>query len=77
MEAAGITQPLIILAARRTDGDPLDPGEHAPAGAADVLLDVQDALASLLQSADPGEPFHGAVTAAMDELHTVRRVLRL
>jgi hypothetical protein len=76
MEAAGITQPLVILAARRTEGDPLYPDERAPAGAVDVLLEVQDALAGLLQSADPGDLFHGAVTAAMDELHTVRRVLR-
>jgi hypothetical protein len=76
MEAAGMTQPLIVLAV-----PPADPaGEHAdgapsPAATFDVFRDAHDALTHLLHSADPADPLHSAVRGAMEELHTARRLL--
>jgi hypothetical protein len=80
MEAAGMTQPLIVLAERR-----VDPGEHPadlsraaaerPATAADVFGDVHQALTHLLHAADPDDPLYAAVTGALEELHAARRVL--
>ncbi|HEX2166007.1 MAG TPA: hypothetical protein VHG09_02105 [Longimicrobiales bacterium] len=80
MEAAGMTQPLIVLAERRVDpgNDRLLPPSGvspAPATAADVFGDVHDALTHLLHAADPDEPLYAAVTGALEELHAARRVL--
>ena len=82
MEAAGMTQPLIVLAERRVQGDEIDgctmvaADTAAPAAAADVFGDAHAALTHLLHSADPEDPFHSAVTRALEELHAARRVLR-
>lgn len=82
MEAAGMTQPLIVLAERRVHEDDIDRSRAAgrdasgPATAADVFGDVHDALTHLLHAADPDDPFHTAVTCALEELHAARRVLR-
>lgn len=81
MEAAGMTQPLIVLAGRRVHADescrsPAPPDPSRPATAADVFGDVHDALTHLLHAADPDDPFHTAVTCALEELHAARRVLR-
>ena len=81
MEAAGMTQPLIVLAGRMVHGDdsdhsPTAPDAAGPATAADVFGDVHDALTHLLHAADPDDPFHTAVTCALEELHAARRVLR-
>lgn len=76
MEAAGLTQPLIVLAERRVPAE--EPAEDAPTRAvtaADVFGDVHDALTHLLHAADPDDPLHEAVTAAMEELHATRRLL--
>jgi hypothetical protein len=80
MEAAGMTQPLIVLAERRVprDDPSADPARAAsdhPATAADVFGDVHDSLTHLLHAADPDDPLYAAVTCAMQELHAARRVL--
>jgi hypothetical protein len=86
MEAAGLTQPLIVLAERRVEPIASNDGadRHAAGGdsaarpvtAADIFGDVHDALTHLLHAADPDDPFYTAVTDAMEELHATRRVLR-
>lgn len=80
MEAAGMTQPLIVLAERRVDPEDAQreracaASDHT-ATAADVFGDVHDALTHLLNAADPDDPLYAAVTGAMEELHAARRVL--
>ncbi|HSK18438.1 MAG TPA: hypothetical protein VK912_04820 [Longimicrobiales bacterium] len=82
MEAAGMTQPLIVLAERRVRRDELDhspaagPDTSRPATAADVFGDAHAALTQLLHASDPDDPFHAAVACALEELHAARRVLR-
>lgn len=83
MEAAGMTQPLIVLAERRVspagcsvDPDPCPPAPgDLPDTARDVFADVHDALTHLLHAADPDDPLYTAVTGAMEELHAARRVV--
>lgn len=92
MEAAGMTQPLIVLAERLGDphsmfapdrdqdggaGGP-DPraAESFPGTAADVFRDVHAALTHLLHATDPDDALYTAVTAAMEELHAARRALK-
>lgn len=75
LEAAGLTQPLIVLAERRVPTD--DSAAPArPTTAADVFGDVHDSLTHLLHAADPDDPLYTAVTAALEELHGARRLLR-
>lgn len=80
MEAAGMTQPLIVLAERRVHredhtADPARAASERPATAADVFGDVHESLTHLLHAADPDDPLYAAVTCAMEELHAARRVL--
>jgi hypothetical protein len=81
MEAAGMTQPLIVLAERRVRSED-EPGgggirvsRPERATPADVFTDVQDALTHLLHGADPEDPLHAAITCAMEEIHAARRLL--
>jgi hypothetical protein len=82
MEAAGMTQPLIVLSEPRLEPDDAhcgraDPNAAShPATAADVFGDVHDALMHLLHTADPDDPLYGAVTSALEELHAARRLLK-
>jgi hypothetical protein len=74
LDAAGMTQPLIVLTRRVEDpfaGDAADSTGYST----DVFADVHDALTHLLRSADPDETLYPAVAAAMEELHAVRRAL--
>ena len=81
MEAAGMTQPLIVLAERCVDpaledvSAPTMPTHGGAAAATDVFADVHDALTHLLHAADPDEPLYTAVTGAMEDLHAARRML--
>lgn len=84
MEAAGMTQPLIVLAERRVSaGCSFDRDAPAATGGAcagrdtatAVFADVHDALTHLLHAADPDDPLYTAVTGAMEELHAARRIL--
>jgi len=76
MEAAGLTQPLIVLAGRCMPHDD-ETGDAAarPITPADVFGDVHDALTHLLHAADPDEALYAAVTRALEELHAARRLL--
>lgn len=88
LEAAGMTQPLIVLAERcveredgLTRGAAMAGGEDVrPAPetgtADDVLRDAHQALRHLLHTSDPEDQLHCAVRGAMEELHAVTRVLR-
>jgi hypothetical protein len=76
LEAAGRTQPLIVLTERPVDPVDLLEPRAAPGTAADVFGDVHDALTHLLRSVDPDDSLHAAVSAAMDDLHAVQRALR-
>ncbi|HEX6308852.1 MAG TPA: hypothetical protein VFZ69_11730 [Longimicrobiales bacterium] len=72
LDAAGLTQPLVVLT------EPLhEPVERPPGadGVADVLADVHAALTHLLRSSDPDDPLHVAAVCGMDELIAVRRAL--
>lgn len=82
MEAAGMTQPLIVLAERCVDpavdgvSRPAPQSMHErPAAATDIFADVHDALTHLLHAADPDDALYTAVTSAMEELHAARRML--
>ena len=89
LEAAGMTQPLIVLAERRTgpedsiERDPttlsgvndIDPAQGTGT-TDDVLRDAHHALRHLLHTADPEDPLYCAVRGALEELHAVTRVLR-
>lgn len=74
LEAAGMMQPLIVLAERLTDVD----GAHEMQSSAtfDVFRDAHDSLTHLLHASDPDDALYSAVTAAMEELHAARRMLR-
>lgn len=73
LEAAGLVQPLIVLTGRQRDPTAVAPPE--PATPAAILGDVHEALTNLLHNAEPGDPLHGAVTTAVDELHAIQRAL--
>jgi hypothetical protein len=85
MEAAGMTQPLIVLAERRVpsdeaagagpDPDAAPAGRIGPATVADVFGDVHEALTHLLHAAEPDDGLHTAVTGALEELHAAQRLL--
>lgn len=81
MEAAGMTQPLIVLAERCVDtaADGLSRSRNAShegaAAATHIFAEVQDALTHLLHAADPDDLLYTAVTSAMEELHAARRML--
>lgn len=73
LEAAGMTQPLIVLT---RVNDPFAGDDARSSGSStDVFADVHDALTHLLRSADPEDTLYPAVAAAMEELHAVRRAL--
>ncbi|MGH7449562.1 MAG: hypothetical protein ACRELT_18445 [Longimicrobiales bacterium] len=77
METAGMTQPLIVLAERRVDAIEYATETAArPGTAADVFRDAQDTLTHLLHAVEPDDPLYAAITAAMEELHAVTRVLK-
>lgn len=76
LEAAGMTQPLIVLAERCVDPAEPEPGAVVgPGTAADVFHDVHDALTHLLHASDPDDTLYSAVAAALEELHAVTRLL--
>ncbi|MBR9988782.1 MAG: hypothetical protein KFH98_03445 [Gemmatimonadetes bacterium] len=79
MEAAGMMQPLIVLAERRVDNPAdsggADAGAPRPATVTDVFGDVHEALTHLLHAVDPEDPLYTAVTGAFEELHATRRSL--
>lgn len=74
LEAAGMMQPLIVLAERLTDVT--DAHELRSPATFDVFRDAHDSLTHLLHASDPDDTLYSAVTAAMEELHAARRMLK-
>jgi hypothetical protein len=74
LEAAGMMQPLIVLAERLTDV--ADAHETRSPGTFDVFRDAHESLTHLLHTSDPDDTLYAAVTAAMEELHAARRMLK-
>lgn len=76
LEAAGMTQPLIVLAERLTDPVVEHADRKLSTATFDVLRDAHDSLTHLLHASDPDDTLYPAVTAAMEELHAARRMLK-
>lgn len=82
LDAAGMTQPLVVLAERHVPRDDIPAARNAPAsgteaGAASgtVLGDMHESLTHLLHAADPDDPLYAAVACALEEMHATQRVL--
>lgn len=72
LEAAGLMQPVVVLTLRpHAKRDPDVAAAQDPL--AGVLGEAHEALTHLLRGADPDDPLHSAVMAALDELHAIRR----
>lgn len=74
LDAAGLTQPLIVLTRRSSDAA-IDDEPESDAASCDVLAEVHESLTHLLRAADPDDTLYPAVVAAIEELHAMRRAL--
>jgi len=82
LDAAGITQPLVVLAERHVPHDDIPTArgasvslsEHDPASGT-VLGDVHESLTHLLHATDPDDPLYSAVACALEEVHATRHML--
>lgn len=81
LSAAGMTQPLVVLAERHVPHDAPDmrgasmsPSEHSPAPGS-VLGDMHESLTHLLHATEPDDPLYAAVARALEELHASQHLL--